>query len=112
MPLYAIDDLETGMVLSKDIKDRSGRTLLKADMALQDKHLKILKTWGISFVEIQGDETQADLQEIIDKHPELIDQAQKQTENLFLHVDKGHAFFCELIPLREKQIIRDLAKKL
>lgn len=112
MPLYAIDDLEIGMILSKDIKDRTGRTLLTADMALQEKHIKILKTWGISVVEVQGDEAQADLQEIIEQHPELIEQAQQQVTHLFQHVDQTQTFFNELISLREKQIIRDLASKL
>ena len=112
MPLYAIDDLEPGMVLSKDIKDRTGRTLLKADMALQEKHLKILKTWGISAVEIQGEDTQTDLAEIIAHHPELQTQVQELSANLFLHVDKAHPFFSALIPAWEKFKLRELASKL
>lgn len=112
MPLYAIEDLEPGMILSKDIKDRTGRTLLKADMVLQEKHLKILKTWGISTIEIQGEETQADLAEIIAQHPELQTQVDQLSTDLFHHVDKTHPFFSALIPAWKKFKLKELASKL
>ena len=112
MPLVEVGDLEEGMILGKDIKDRSGRTLLKADMELSEKHLKIFKTWGISHVEIQGDDTPADLQSIIDAHPELEEQAEETAVNLFQHVDTKHEFFSTLIPLWKKRYIRELASKI
>ncbi len=112
MALYALDELTTGMILGKDIQDNTGRTLLKAGSPLQDKHLKILKTWGINHVEINNDEAQADLETIIKNHPEFEKTALVEGSRLFSHTDNRHIFFTTLIPLWKKRFIHKLASKL
>jgi hypothetical protein len=42
-----IDNLMEGMTMSNDILDRSGRQLLGAGATLNDRHLRMLRTWGI-----------------------------------------------------------------
>ena len=112
MALYALDELTTGMILGKDIKDNAGRTLLKAGSPLLDKHLKILKTWGINHVDIESNELQVDLEDIINKHPEFEKEALTEGSKLFSHTDNTHKFFTTLIPLWKKRYIRNLASKL
>jgi hypothetical protein len=56
MPRIATDKLQPGMVLGDDVKDMSGRMLLKSGTELQAKHLKVLRTWGIAGAEVAGDE--------------------------------------------------------
>ncbi len=112
MALYALNALTTGMILGKDIQDNTGRTLLKAGSPLLDKHLKMLKTWGINHVEIKSNEVQTDLETIIKNHPEFEKAALVEGSRLFSHTDNRHIFFTTLIPLWKKRYIRKLASKL
>jgi len=56
MALLQLNRLRTGMVTASDIRDRSGRLLLKSDTPLTENRISILKTWGFSQVEIQGED--------------------------------------------------------
>ncbi len=109
MPKLTISDVEAGMVLSSDVKDRSGRMLLKAGMDLTEKHLKVFKIWGIVQVEIEGEEGVTSLQAVIDAHPELQQEANHAAKNIFRHVDLEHPFFTELIALWIQRYIKKRA---
>ncbi len=70
-----VEDLEIGMVLSKDVKDDRGRFLLPEGIELGDSHLRLLRQWKISVVHIvsgQDDEkhwSEVDLTELqVDQH--------------------------------------------
>ncbi|MFO7727804.1 MAG: HDOD domain-containing protein [Desulfonatronovibrio sp.] len=54
MGLMHIDYIRPGMVLREDIRDNNGRFLLGKGLAVQDKHLRIFKIWGVSQANIQG----------------------------------------------------------
>lgn len=48
------------MVTRRDIKDRNGRLLLPQDTSIEQKHIRILKMWGIYEIEIeQGNDEQS-----------------------------------------------------
>ncbi len=87
------------MILSADVKERGGRMLLKSGVELTEKHLKVFKTWGITRVEVEGEESVTSLQEVIDAHPELQLEAESAVKEHFMHVDVEHPFFSELIEL-------------
>jgi len=98
------------MILSSDVKDRGGRALLKAGVELSEKHLKIFKTWGITHIEVESDETTTtSLQAIINAHPELEAAAQQAAENQFRHTDPDHQFIKELNALWIQRHIKVLA---
>ena len=50
-----IDSIQAGMVLAADVQDRQGRVLLREGMELNDKHIRMLKTWGINLIDIVGE---------------------------------------------------------
>jgi len=109
MSKITTNDIEPGMILSSDVKDRGGRTLLKAGVELTEKHLKVFKTWGITHIEVEGDETTTSLQEVINTHPELEAAAQQAAEDQFRHTDPDHQFFKELNALWIQRQIKVLA---
>ena len=109
MPKVAVADIEVGMMLATDVKDRSGRTLLKAGIELTDKHIKIFKTWGVTQVEIVGKETTVSIEEVIIANPQLEQEANQLAEKIFRHVDPDHTLFSELIPVWKKRYIKDKA---
>ena len=49
-----LDDLQVGEILAADVKDRSGRLLLTAGAAIEERHLKIFRGWGVTDVSIEG----------------------------------------------------------
>lgn len=49
-----IDAIEEGMVLEKAVQNKFAQVLLPIGTALNDKHIKMLKTWSIEFVEIES----------------------------------------------------------
>ncbi|NTW99914.1 MAG: hypothetical protein HGB35_08325, partial [Geobacteraceae bacterium] len=59
MGIIAIENIETGMVLASDVRDRSGRMLLGSGVELTQKHLVVFRTWGVLEADIagQGSET-------------------------------------------------------
>ncbi|MFP4379774.1 MAG: HDOD domain-containing protein [Candidatus Sumerlaeia bacterium] len=48
------DDLQQGMQVAEDIRDKRGRVLIGTGATLEEKHLKALKIYGIDSVEIAG----------------------------------------------------------
>ncbi|MFN2267345.1 MAG: HDOD domain-containing protein, partial [Desulfonatronovibrio sp.] len=56
MGVIHIDNIKPGMVLDDDIRDHHGRFLLGKDLAIESKHLRILKIWGINQADIKNDD--------------------------------------------------------
>ena len=101
MAVVHIDNLTPGMVLSRDVCDRSGRMLLPAGAELTGKHFSIFRMWGVLEVEVAGDavvedaETTAPLDQEMD--PELLAQARAEMERLFIYNDPEHPAIKELM---------------
>lgn len=50
-----IDNLQPGMVLKKSIYNRFGQMILPEGKKLEEKHKRILKTWGVGHISIIDD---------------------------------------------------------
>lgn len=50
--MLPINQLTLGMVVAEDVKDRSGRLLLATDRVLTEKHMKVLRAWGVKSVSV------------------------------------------------------------
>ncbi len=49
------DDLKSGMILAKSVRNLQGLLLLNAGARLTAKNIRILKSWGVSELFIEGD---------------------------------------------------------
>lgn len=100
MGMVAVDNLEVGMVLSAPVQDRNGRMLLGAGAELTQKHLVVLRTWGITEVDIagidQGDST-TPLPDEVD--PTAVAAAETALLPLFRHAGTDHPVLKELLRL-------------
>jgi HD-like signal output (HDOD) protein len=54
MGYVAVDNLEQGMVLSEDVRDINTRLLLSKGQKIVPKHIRVLKIWGVTEVNIVG----------------------------------------------------------
>ena len=60
--------IREGMVTATEVKDRTGRILLASGKTITSKHLKVLKTWGITEINIMSPEQSPSDSEQIDKN--------------------------------------------
>lgn len=100
MTLLKLDDLEAGMILKADVRDRSNRLLLTSGCEITAKHLGIFRAWGVLEAEV-ADDTQVvsrDNDEIFaDTDPDLLVAAEEEARILFRHNDPTHPAISELM---------------
>jgi len=99
MGIIHVDRLKENMVLSEDVRDLNTRLLLTKDLKIQSKHVRILKMWGITEVNVVTDEL--DYEETTTKEidPESLERIEESTKYLFHHVDLEHPAMQELFRL-------------
>lgn len=108
MGIINLEDIKHGMVLAKDLKDRSGLVLLGAGNEITEKHLRILKMWGITEADIEGvtrEEAQPNTTSEIDTF--LFQEAEIRLREQFYHTDLKHPFIQELFRLLTFQRVLD-----
>ncbi|MDD2736134.1 MAG: hypothetical protein PHF56_19560 [Desulfuromonadaceae bacterium] len=100
MGTVAIENIETGMVLASDVRDRSGRMLLGAGAELTQKHLVIFRTWGILEADIEGQGSNDAAGQIpADVDPLELAAAEQALAPLFRHTNLNHPVIIELLRL-------------
>ncbi len=55
MAYVSVEQTEPGMVLASDVVTGRGQVLIITGQELTEKHLRGLRTWGVTHVEIQGE---------------------------------------------------------
>lgn len=88
------------MVLAGDAKDLNGRVLMKSGAKITEKHIKILKSWGITEADVQK-ATKRDIEDADSKDldPELLEKAETEVTRFFSHADRSHPAVKELFYL-------------
>lgn len=99
MAVLHIDNLKPGMVLSRNVCDRSGRLLLPAGAELTEKHFSIFRIWGVLEAEVidEGVAKDTEVAPCEELDPALLAAAREEVERLFLHNDAEHAAIKELM---------------
>jgi hypothetical protein len=94
-----IDNLVPGMVLRKNVTDRSGRMLLPEGATLEARHFAIFRMWGVLDVEVTDEsEPEPDEPALTDQaDPALLAEASAEVNRLFAHNDPEHPAIRELI---------------
>jgi hypothetical protein len=100
-----IENLVPGMVLKRNVTDRSGRMLLPAGATLEAKHLNIFRMWGVLDVEVTDEsEPEASPDHPVDEvDPELLEQAAAEVQRIFAHNDPDHPAIRELMRICTKR---------
>jgi hypothetical protein len=101
MSMLPTENLIPGMLLAADVRDRNGRLLLKAGAELTEKHLYIMRTWGIVEVEIVDvDGNQQVPAGAVAIDPELWAGILAEITPIFRHSDLSHPAIKELLRIR------------
>ena len=78
MSYIAVDNLKHGMIVEQDVRDINNRLLLSKGQEITEKHLRVLKIWGVAEVSVVAT---ADPQPVEDK-PTDIDRATQIKESM------------------------------
>ena len=73
MAYISVADVVAGLVVEEDVKDRNGRLIISCGITIEEKHLRILKTWGVTKIAVQSAQ-KTPAPEVVDKaSPEYIE---------------------------------------
>ncbi len=105
MGIVHIDKLGFDSVLAEELRDINGRLLLAKGRKIQQKHIRILKLWGITEVDIIGEaETEEPLKQTEER--QRVREVTEATREVFRHADLDHPAMAELFRLSVKYRIR------
>lgn len=95
MGIIHINKLKPGMILEEEVRDISGRLLLKRGKNIQSAHIRIFKIWGVTEVNIRGNNgsKNAVASDLDPKKNEIIKDT---TMDLFRHADLEHPALKEI----------------
>ena len=93
MATIDVSKATAGMVLSADVLDKRGRMLMPAGKELSEKHLGSLPAWGVTHIEIEGDDVAGAEPEV---EPWAIDAAAVEIDRLFSKVNREHPLMSAL----------------
>lgn len=92
-----VSDIRVGMVLAADLKDARGRFLLGKGTVIEEKHLRVIKIWGITAVDIEGVNPEHVAQEAVDRiEPGILQKVKPYIEKRFGCSREEHGALREL----------------
>lgn len=97
MAIINLDYLRPGMILNSDVKDINGHLLLTSKTEITEKHLHVLRAWGITEVDVKGI-TKEDVETMItrDIDPVVLERAEDELSRIFRHTDRLHPAMKEI----------------
>jgi hypothetical protein len=100
MGVLNLDQVEPGMVLAAEVKDRTGRVLLAAGVAVTEKHLRIFKMWGVTEADVRGvAHAEVVARAAAQLDPDAVQSAEERMAVRFRHAPREHPAVQELFRL-------------
>ncbi len=95
--LIILNDITPGMTLAQDVQDTQGRILLRAGVELTERHIRIMKTWGVADADIKNISSQeAEDQSMAQLDPIALKKAEVKANKLFKQSNLNHPIVHEL----------------
>ncbi|MGE4318456.1 MAG: HDOD domain-containing protein [Deferribacterales bacterium] len=112
MGLIYLDDIKPGMTLEKDLVCPNGRFLLPSGSVLEEKHLKIARSWGITEAFIAGLDMETLKQAAeADISPESITLAEDILSKQYKHADLTVPVMQEIYSINRLTLSRHIEEK-
>lgn len=93
-----IEDIEPGMILGAEVKDRTGRVLLSQGTTITEKHISIFKMWGVVDAMIENaDKEKIEAKAVASLQPTDLLEGQQAVEAIFRFIEQQeNPFIVEL----------------
>jgi hypothetical protein len=106
MGILNINELKEGMVLAADVKNKHGNIMIRQGMTLSEKHVMLLKAWGITEADVEGaDRDQLHEEEMRTVSPEVIETIEKNLREFFPPLE-GNEIMSEIYRIAKKLKIK------
>jgi hypothetical protein len=108
MGILNINDLKEGMTLAADVKNKHGNIMIRQGMTLSEKHIMLLKAWGIAEADVDGfNRDQLHKDEIKTVSPEVIEVIEKELHEFFPPLE-GNEIMSEIYRITKKLKIKQI----
>ena len=98
------------MVLFSDVLNVSGRLLVPKGTVIDEAHLKVFRTWGVTEIDVESEDGLEEVKP--DNIPEeFLKQAQQELEKRLLKNDMAHPFIKEMHELAVRYVAADLMRE-
>ncbi len=112
-----VHKLEPGMIPASDLLAGNGRLLVNSGIPLSGKHIRALKIWGVTEVEIretggypQTEQSDTSGDGEVWQDPELLELAEKRIQPKFVHTDLEYPAMQEMFSLARVRLAREMAR--
>jgi len=113
MGLVYLDDVRAGMRLEHDLVCPNGRFLLGKGAVIEEKHVKIAKSWGITEAYINGaDKESLDTAAEKEFSEESLQHAEKILSNNYQHTNMEVDVVKEIYRINKLKLARDIDNKI
>lgn len=102
MALVKVEEVAQGMVLSEDVRDINARLLLAKGQAIEGRHLRMLKMWGVFEVAVEGTDPAPETGGGVSDDARA-DSASQAIDRLFAALDRDHPAIREVMRLALRQ---------
>lgn len=93
-----VQSLKPGRILAADAKNAHGQLLIRKGMEVTDRHMRVLKSWGVVEVQIEGDPTDAADEMVTEQYsPEILERARVEVMERMSHNSIEHPAIDELV---------------
>ena len=106
MPVVNTKQLKKGMITAADVLDRSGRLLFPVNTPLEEKHFRILQTWGIHALNIKGEVDEEEDEVLVSADPALVEECRKEVSKRFVLSDSANQVSREIYRLCVCRLVR------
>ena len=108
MGILNINDLKEGMTLAADVKNKHGNIIIRQGMTLSEKHIMLLKAWGIADADVEGfDRDQLSKEEMKTVSPEVIEVIENELREFFPPLE-GNEIMSEIYRITKKLKIKQV----
>ena len=84
MALIPVERAQVGMVLAEGVTDRRGRLLIPAGKEITERYLDSLPMWGVTHVEIEGEDTGSEDEVAEAAEPWAVSKAMEVVDDHFM----------------------------
>ena len=92
-----IANLRGGMVLAGHLVDTTGRCLFVQGTIIQDRHIHIMKSWGITEADVEGvNQAKAASSAMAEIDPEIVKKCEEYISPFFRHTNQEHEVMQEI----------------
>jgi hypothetical protein len=96
------------MTLAADVKNKHGNIMIKQGMTLTEKHIMLLKAWGIAEADVEGfNRDQLHEEEMKTVSPEVIEVIEKEMSEFFPPLE-GNEIMSEIYRIAKKLKIKQV----